>query len=935
MNLTFMESCWWAFQQLWKKDAVYKGYRVMPFSTALNTPMSNFEAAQNYKDTQDPAVVVTFPLLKDPKTSLLAWTTTPWTLPSHVALAAHPDYKYVKIRDETSGKNYILLEALLETIYKDPKKANFQILGYFRGSDMKDWKYEPPFDYFYEQFKDHGFMVLNATYVTQESGVGIVHQAPAFGEEDYNAAFQAGVISDKRLPPNPVDDFGCFTSEVTDFAGQYVKVADKAIIKHLKAKGRILVDGQITHSYPFCWRSDTPLIYRAVPSWFIKIPPIIPKMLENIEGSHWVPSFVKERRFANWISGARDWNISRNRFWGTPIPLWANDDFTEIVCIGSVEELKSLSGTTSEITDIHRHNIDDITIPSKKGGKPLKRIEEVFDCWFESGSMPYASQHYPFENKDKFEKCFPGNFIAEGIDQTRGWFYTLLVLGTHLKGVIPFKNCVVNGTVLAENGKKMSKRLKNYPDPTLILDRYGADPLRLYMINSPVVRAESLRFKESGVREIVTKVLLPLWNSYRFFADQVLLLKKVEDIDFSFDPSSGPHNRNLMDRWILASCQSLLKFINQEMEQYRLYTVVPELLGLIDNTTNWYIRFNRRRLKGEYGIDDTKHALNTLFEVLYTLVRALAPFTPFLTETIFQRIVCFLPKSLHGTDMRSVHFQPFPSVREGLFDEAVERRVKRMQRVIELGRVSRERRSIGIKQPLKSLVVIHRDQPYLDDLRALEAEVCEELNVHELILSSDEGKYNVQYSVGADWPTLGKKLKKDAQKVKKALPGLSSDDVRAFVQKGTVTVDGIELSREDLVVKRGVKDDESGKNLESNTDEDVLTILDAFVDPQLAKLGIVREIINKVQQLRKSAHLVPTDDVKMEYKVIDDPESIGIEEVFETQGQAFEKALRRSLDKHIVTAIGGEIPKAEQQGVIMEKQLEIQKATVLLRLLKL
>jgi isoleucyl-tRNA synthetase len=474
MNVTFMESVWWAFKQLYEKDAVYNGYRVMPFSTALNTPMSNFEAAQNYKDVQDPAVVITFPLVDDPETSFLAWTTTPWTLPSHLSLAAHPDFEYIKIKDEATGKNYILLEALLRTVYKDPKKAKFKIVDRMKGSDMLGWQYEPPFRYFYDQFKDHAFRLLNAKYVTADSGVGIVHQAPSFGEDDYLVAMENGVISDKRMPPNPVDDFGCFTDAVTDFAGQYVKTADKVILKHLKLQGRVLADSQITHSYPFCWRSDTPLLYKAVPSWFVKIPSIIPQMLENIEGSHWVPSNVKDKRFANWIGGARDWNISRNRYWGTPIPLWANKDLTEVICIGSVEELKELSGYTGELNDIHRDKVDDITIPSKKGGEPLRRVEEVFDCWFESGSMPYASQHYPFENKEKFEASFPGDFIAEGIDQTRGWFYTLLVLGTHLQGVIPFKNCVVNGTVLAEDGKKMSKRLKNYPDPSIILDRYGS-----------------------------------------------------------------------------------------------------------------------------------------------------------------------------------------------------------------------------------------------------------------------------------------------------------------------------------------------------------------------------------------------------------------------------------------------------------------------------
>lgn len=930
-----MESVWWVFKQLHEKDAVYRGYKVMPYSTALNTPISNFEAAQNYKDTQDPAVVVTFPLLDDPQTCFLAWTTTPWTLPAHTGLAAHPNFEYVKIKDELSGKNYILLESLMKTLYKDPKKAKFTILQRMKGSDMLGWRYEPLFDYFYEEFKDVGFKLLNGTYVTADSGVGIVHQSPAFGEDDYNIAFKAGVISDTRLPPNPVDEKGCFTSEVRDFAGQYVKAADKAIIKHLKGTGRLIVDGQITHSYPFCPRSDTPLIYRAVPAWFVKITPIIPKMLENIEKSHWVPNFVKEKRFANWIASARDWNVSRNRYWGTPIPLWASDDMKEIVCVGSVEELRRLSGYEGDLTDIHRDKVDNITIPSKQGKGELRRVEEVFDCWFESGSMPYAGSHYPFENKDKFERSFPGDFIAEGLDQTRGWFYTLAVLGTHLKGVLPFKNCVVNGIVLAEDGKKMSKRLKNYPDPMVIMERYGSDALRLYLINSPVVRAEPLRFKESGVKEIVAKVLLPLWNSYRFFNDQVLLLKKVEDIDFIFDPTAGSTNENVMDKWILASCQSLLKFVNAEMAAYRLYTVVPRLLGLIDNTTNWYIRFNRRRLKGEFGIEDTKHALNSLFEILYTLVRALAPFIPFLTDNIYLQIAPYLPKSLQAEDTRSVHFLAFPEVREELFDEDVERRVSRMQRVIELGRVSRERKTIGLKQPLKTLIVIHPNKQYLDDVRSLETEICEELNIHELILSSDEGKYNVNYRVDADWPSLGKKLKKDAQKVKKALPSLSSEDVRRFVQEKRIIVEGIALLEEDLIVKRVLKEDESSKTLETNTDNDVLTILDAAIYPDLAKEGLAREVINRVQQLRKRAKLVPTDDVKMEYKVLTDPEKIGIEEVFETHGKAFEKALRRPLDKHIVTVSGGEIPEGKAEEVIAEEEQEVQKATFLLRLVKL
>ncbi|KAI9931933.1 hypothetical protein ASPWEDRAFT_110543 [Aspergillus wentii DTO 134E9] len=933
MNTGFMESVWWVFKELFDKGLVYRGYRVMPYSTALNTPLSNFEAQQNYKDVQDPAVVVSFPLKSDPETSLLAWTTTPWTLPSNLGLCVNPGFEYIKIHDEASGKNYILLESLLRTIYKDPKKAKFKIVDRFKGSDMKDWKYEPLFDYFLEEFKDHGFRVLNSDYVTADDGTGIVHQAPAFGEDDYRVGMEGGVISEERLPPNPVDPQGCYTAEVRDFVGQNVKAADKGIIKHLKAAGRLVVDSQITHSYPFCWRSDTPLIYRAVPAWFVKIGPIIPTMLQGIEESHWVPSFVKERRFSSWIQNARDWNISRNRFWGTPLPLWVSDDFKEIVAIGSAEELKELSGYEGELIDLHRDKVDKITIPSKQGKGVLRRVEEVFDCWFESGSMPYASQHYPFENKEQFEKSFPGDFIAEGLDQTRGWFYTLTVLGTHLFGKLPFKNCVVNGIVLAEDGKKMSKRLKNYPDPSLIMDRYGSDALRLYLINSPVVRAEPLRFKESGVKEIVAKVLLPLWNSYKFFEGQAALFKKTEGTDFVFDPKAEKTNTNVMDRWILASCQSLLKFVNEEMAGYRLYTVVPRLLELIDNTTNWYIRFNRKRLKGENGVDDTVHALNTLFEVLFTLVRGLAPFTPFITDTIYLRLLSHIPEALRGEDSRSVHFLPFPEVRDELFDEVVERRVARMQKVIELARISRERRSIGLKTPLKTLVVIHQDQQYLDDVKSLEGYILEELNVHDLVLSSDEAKYNVQYSVTADWPVLGKKLKKDVQKVKKALPSLSSDDVKKFVSEKKILVDGIELVEGDLVVKRGLKQDSSSEGMEPNTDDDALTILDANMYPELAQQGLGREIINRLQRLRKKAGLVPTDDVKMEYSVLTDPDNVGIKEAFESQAKAIEKVVRRPLDQHEL--VDGKVPAGDEEGMILQEEQEVQKATFLLRLLKL
>lgn len=453
------------------------------------------------------------------------------------------------------------------------------------------------------------------------------------------------------------------------------------------------------------------------------------------------------------------------------------------------------------------------------------------------------------------------------------------------------------------------------------------------MINSPVVRAEPLRFKETGVKEIVSKVLLPLWNSYKFFEGQVTLLKKTSNIDFVFDPAAETTNTNVMDRWVLASCQSLLLFINQEMAAYRLYTVVPRLLELIDNTTNWYIRFNRKRLKGENGVDDTLHALNTLFEVLYTLVRGLAPFTPFITDNIYQRLLPHIPESLRAEDSRCVHFLPFPEVRQELFDEVVERRVARMQIIIELGRISRERRTIGLKTPLKSLVVIHNDPQYLEDVKSLEPYILEELNVLELILSSDEAKYDVEYSVSADWPVLGKKLKKAVQTVKKALPSLTSDDVKGYLADKKILVDGIELVEGDLVVKRGIKETDNSKGMETNTDADVLTILDVNLYPELAHQGLGREIINRVQRLRKKAGLVPTDDVKMEYTVISDPDNIGLDEAFKSQAQAFEKVLRRPVDQSAF--VGDKLPTGEEEGTISQEEQEVQNATFLLRLLKL
>ncbi|KAI3631018.1 hypothetical protein MIR68_010508 [Amoeboaphelidium protococcarum] len=907
LNTSYMESVWWVFKQLFEKGQVYQGFKVMPFSTACNTPLSNFEANQNYKDVLDPAVTVSFPLVDQPDVSVLAWTTTPWTLPSNLALCVHPEFDYVQIKDEESGSNWILLEKRLEILYKDPKKAKFQVIKKYKGAELVGMKYVPLFDYFADK-KESAFKIVSDTYVTDDSGTGIVHQAPGFGEDDYRVCLANGIIAKGETGYCPVDESGCYMEKVADFKGVYVKDADKLITKQLKNQGRVVRQSQLSHSYPFCWRSDTPLIYKAVPCWFVRVEEIVPKLLKNNSLTHWVPDFVQEKRFANWLANARDWAVSRNRYWGTPIPIWASDDMEEIVCVGSVEELELLSGQTG-ITDLHRDNIDHIQIPSKKGKGNLKRIEEVFDCWFESGSMPYAQQHYPFENKEVFEKSFPADFIAEGLDQTRGWFYTLLVLSTHLFDQPPFKNLIVNGLVLASDGKKMSKRLKNYPEPSTVIEAYGADALRLYLINSPVVRAETLKFKEDGVLEVLKDVLSPWVNSFKFFAAQALLLKKDAGIDFMYNENVSQLD-NLMDKWILGSTQSLIQFVRAEMAAYRLYTVVPKLLKLIDSITNWYIRFNRKRLKGENGTEETQVALNTLFEVLLTLTRAMAPFTPFLCENMYQGLKQFIPadsafnKQFKVT--RSVHFIDFPSVRQEYFDQETERAVGRMQTVILLGRQTREQKNISLRQPLRELVIIYQSEEYKQDIQRLESYIKEELNVRTITLTQDEEQYGVRYKIQPDNKVLGLKFRKDTAKIKNALNDLSSQEVKQFMTTNKIQLAGFDLTNEELSVGRFFDASASSGNYESNSEKDALILLDTTLDKQLLQEGLAREWINRVQKLRRKAGFVQTDSVDVYYKFVNDLDD-QVNEMLKTQKETlvsmFKSAPSQLLDDSQATDI--------------------------------
>jgi len=864
MNLSFMESVWWVFKQLNDKGLVYRGFKVMPYSCPCNTPISNFELQQNYKVVDDPAVVCTFPLVDEPDVSVLAWTTTPWTLPSNLALCVNPKYEYVKVKDVASGKMYIVMAARLVQIYPgvgNPKKKKetekkFEELARFLGSELAGKQYTPPFDYFESTRATGSFRVITGDFVTEDGGTGVVHCAPAFGEDDYKVCVAHKVVAKDQLIC-PLDANGRFTDEVPEFKGLFVKDADKGIIQLLKGRGRMYDVGTVNHSYPFCYRSDTPLIYRAVPSTFVNVEQLKDRLLVNNDQTYWVPEFVKEKRFRNWLENARDWAVSRNRFWGTPIPMWMSDDGKEVKVIGSIEELEKLSG--EKITDLHRESIDHIELESSEGRGKLKRIDEVFDCWFESGSMPYAQQHYPFENKEKFEASFPADFIAEGIDQTRGWFYTLMVLSTALFDKPPFKNLVCNGLVLAADGRKMSKRLKNYPEPTLIINQYGADSLRLYLINSPVVRAEDLPFREDGVKQVLKDLFLPWYHGYRLFV-QSANSAELKGQAFVANEARALSSSNTMDRWILAACNSLVREMRKEMEAYRLYTVVPKLVGLIDALTNWYIRMNKERFSGDRGEDECTTSLCVLFEVLVMLCRMMAPLTPFFTELIFQNLRRAIPDA-----PQSIHFLMIPDVNEAAIDDRIEADMQVMREVIDKVRIIRDRHKLSMRTPLPSVTMIHMQTEALEAVTRLEEYIKEELNVREVKTAKvTDVPELVKFKCVPNHSELGKRFGKDYKNVQKQINELSHEQLAAFVLSGSTIVGGHEFGKSDLVVSLDYVGDKTQRDADAC--EGGVVALDIKPDVSMLEEATAREICAKVQKMRKEAGLRKEDKVEVSFR---------------------------------------------------------------------
>lgn len=825
MNLSFMESVISNFKQLYDKGLVYEDYRVLPYSWAAETPLSNFEVNQGYQDKTDNAITVMFKL--ENGMNILVWTTTPWTLPSNLMLAVGLDIDYAVM--EENGQKYILAEALLGRYKKQLEKA--VKVGSLKGKDLVGLGYEPMFPYF-KQLKEKGaFRVLSGEFVSTEDGTGIVHIAPGFGQDD----FEACRAYDENFPiVCPVDEAGKFTAEVPDYQGKQVFETNEPIMQWLKENGLLVKKEQYTHSYPFCWRTDTPLIYKAMSSWFVKVTDFRDNMVKNNQQINWVPEHIKDGRFGKWLEGARDWSISRNRFWGTPIPVWKSDNpnFPRIDVFGSLEEIREKTGV--EVKDLHKPYIDEVVYPNPddpSGQTMMRRVGDVFDCWFESGSMPYAQVHYPFENKQWFENHFPADFIVEAMDQTRGWFYTLTVLSTALHNRPAFKNCICTGLLMAEGGQKLSKRLKNYPDPNEVLGSIGSDALRWFLVSSPVLKGGNLAVDKEGkeIAKASRVAQIPLWNAYYFFT----LYANAEGYRAKEINSSS----EAIDNYILSKLKRLGAIAKQGLESYDVSMATNEVASFMEVLNNWYIRRTRDRFwEGDV------QAFDTLYTVLVNVCKIIAPLMPFLSEYIY--------KNLTGAE--SVHLTDYPALDDIRLDENLVCQMDFVQELCSAGKFIREEKNLRNRLPLSSLTLIGETlSPEYQEI------VKDELNVKEVIFDGNLDNYAAK-TVYLYTPLLGKALGKDMGPVMGAYKQ-GSWELNA---DGTLSIAGRILTPDLFEVRLEMKEGVAGQAFADN--KAVIT-LDTNVTDELRREGMARDFVRLVQTLRKDKDFNISDRIELCY----------------------------------------------------------------------
>ncbi|MCL2225833.1 MAG: isoleucine--tRNA ligase [Defluviitaleaceae bacterium] len=839
----YIESVWWALSQIFAKGLIYKSYRVVPYCPRCGTPLSSHELAQGYKDVTEDSVYVCFKAKGAENEFFLAWTTTPWTLPSNVGLCVNPKEEYAKVSSD--GKVYILAKALVASVFGD---APHEILETVTGKDLEGTKYEPLFDFAKGETSENYCMVVCDSYVTLTDGTGIVHIAPAFGEDDARISKAYG------LPLlQMVDAQGCFISDVHLWAGMFVKDADPLIIKELKMSGKMFRKNAYKHSYPFCWRCDTPLLYYARDAWFIRMSSLRDKLLESNSAVNWLPGHMKEGRFGDFLENVIDWSISRERYWGTPLPIWVCDSEScgHLHCVGSIAELKKLNPSTPDDIELHKPYIDAVKIPCEKCGGQMTRTPEVIDCWFDSGSMPFAQWHYPFENKDIFAKQFPADFISEAVDQTRGWFYSLIAISTMLFEKSPYKNVIVLGHGLDEHGQKMSKSKGNAVNPMEALEKHGADAIRWFLISSSAPWL-NFRYSDDGVTEGARRFMGTLWNTYAFF----VLYAEIDGFDPYKYETPAP---SVMDKWLLSRLNTLIKKVDSALERFELTEPARALDQFVDEMSNWYLRRSRERYWGKDMTDDKISAYKTLHHALVTVSKLAAPFVPFITEQIYQNLVV----GLNGkNEPISIHLADFPDCDESQIDTQLEQQMAVVMDIVVQGRSARNTANTKIRQPLAQMFV-SLAKPLEKPLSAeLEDVIKDELNVKEIKFIADASEY-MSYKFKPQLRTLGPRYGKIVPKITEALNAAPSD-VMAALKAGTwtSTVDGtaVELTMEDVLVETQQKE-----GFSAAAEKGVTVVLETTLTPELIEEGNMRELISKFQNMRREAGFEVTDHIKAGY----------------------------------------------------------------------